>query len=116
MTRAGTARHAARRDKNESEVIDALRENGCLVESLSQKGIPDLLVWSPHRHCLLLLEVKDGSAPPSKQRLREAQVAFHALWKDAPVYVVSSVAEALEAVGSTAASPKNVDEIGQNGS
>lgn len=55
------------------------------------KGLADLLVLNPRRK-LILLEVKDGSKPPSKRKLTADQVKFHGAW---PVVVVTSPAQAI---------------------
>jgi hypothetical protein len=84
-------RTAARRDKNEAEIIDALRGVGCTVQQLSDRGVPDLLVA---RHGVnYLMEVK---APRGK--VNDDQQAWHEQW-DAPVYVVRNYLEALKVVG-----------------
>lgn len=103
MSKAGTKRHNAQRDKNERAIIAALEAIGCLVQPLSDKGVPDLMVWSPRRACIVLLEVKDGSKPPSARKLKPEQVAWHLEWitAGAPVYVVTSVTEAMVACGWT---------------
>ena len=91
-------RRAPKRDANEAEIISALRAVGCLVQPLSAPGVPDLLVWSPW-YGLMLMEVKDGSKPPSARKLTPDQVAWHAEWANAEIIlVVTSVAEALDAV------------------
>lgn len=101
MTRAGTARHGARRDSNEPDIITALVEAGCIVETLSKKGVPDLLVWSPFQTRIILIEVKDPGASKKKRDLNEHQAAFHSRWRSvgAPVYKVSSIDGALIAAG-----------------
>jgi hypothetical protein len=88
-------RYGAKIDANQPEIVAALRKAGCTVQHLHAvgKGCPDLL-------CALdghtfLIEVKDGSKPPSKQELTPDQAAWHAGWK-APVYIVNSVTAALE--------------------
>lgn len=90
---------AANRDANEGDVIKALRAAGCLVQQITQgDGVPDLLVCTP-RGRLLLIEVKDGAKPPSRQRFKPAQVTWHAIWSPrAPVFVCLSAADALAAV------------------
>lgn len=92
-------RRAARRDANEAGIVRALREIGCLVEPISGKGVPDLLVWSPLSKRIVLLEVKDGSKSPSARKLKPAQVEFHRAWSDAPIFVVTSADEAITAAG-----------------
>lgn len=92
-------RRAARRDANEAAIVKALREVGCLVEPISGEGVPDLIVWAPEKMRIVLVEVKDGAKPPSARKLKPAQEKFHREWALAPVFVVSSVDEALAAVG-----------------
>lgn len=94
-------RRAAKVDDNHGEIVQALRDAGCGVLSLAAvgKGCPDLLVHGPlypWRHTLL--EVKDGSKPPSARRLTPDQAKFHEAWKGW-IHVVTSVEEALDAAG-----------------
>lgn len=90
-------RRYARTDANHAEIMRALLRVGCRVVDLSDVGggTPDLLVRDLAGN-VRLLEVKDGSKPPSARKLTPAQVAFHAEW---PVTVVESVDAALQAVG-----------------
>ena len=88
-------RRAPRVDANQGEIIAALRDHGASVESLAgqHKGCPDLLVgWKGKNY---LMEVKDGSRPPSGRKLTEMQVVWHSVW-EGQVDVVASVDEALE--------------------
>ena len=85
-------RHNAKRDANEPEIYEALRWAGCSVERLSQRGVPDLLVWTPEKG-LMLLEVKT-----TRGKLTPDQIEWHEQW-EGPVYVVESIEEALEVVG-----------------
>lgn len=92
-------RRAARTDDNHDEIVQALRSVGATVQSLAAvgDGVPDLLVgW---RGMNLLIEVKDGSKPPSRQRLTPDQVKWHEAWGGRPVFVVSSVDSALKVIG-----------------
>lgn len=91
-------RRAAKKDANHPDIVRGLRQAGCQVLDLGAvgDGCPDLLVKRAGR--LLLMEVKDGSKPPSKQKLTPDQVDFHRLWGDS-VVVVKSLDEALKAVG-----------------
>jgi hypothetical protein len=90
-------RTAARRDANEAEIISALILCGAVVEQLREPV--DLVVGFRGR--IFLLEIKDGSKPPSKRALTERQSVFVPAWKaeGLPVAVVSSIEEALRAVG-----------------
>ena len=91
-------RRSARVDNNHAEIVRVLRRAQCRVLDLSRVGFgcPDLLVYSPYVDRLLLVEVKDGSKPPSKQALTTAQRAFHSVWH---VSIVTCPETALGVVG-----------------
>lgn len=84
-------------DANQPEIVKALRKAGCTVEHLYAvgKGCPDLLVSIDDQ--VFLIEVKDGTKPPSAQALTPAQITWHKEWC-ATVHVVNSIAGALEVV------------------
>ena len=88
---------AARTDRNQTEIVAALRAVGCVVQSLAAigKGCPDLLVARAGQ--MWLLECKDGTKPPSARKLTTDQVRWHLEWR-APVHVVDSVDAALAVV------------------
>lgn len=93
-------RRAAKVDSNHGEVVAALRAAGCGVLSLAAvgRGCPDLLVHSPKwPFTTVLIEVKDGSKPPSARKLTPDQEAFHAKW-EGPIWVVTTADQALEAM------------------
>ena len=106
-------------DANQPEIVKALRDAACSVEPLHDvgRGVPDLLVgrrvpirwlmrllaqaledgatfWSVN----YLLEVKNGSKPPSERKLNDKQEAWHLKWKGQK-QVVNNPKEALAAVG-----------------
>ena len=87
-------RRAAKIDRNQPEIVDALRACGCEVESLAAvgHGVADLLVFHRPSRRLMLVEVKDGARRPSERRLTADQVEWHTRW---PVRLVVSVDEAL---------------------
>lgn len=90
-------RRAARVDANHGEIVAALRKIGATVTSTAGvgNGFPDLAVgW---RGMTLLLEVKDGSKPPSAKQLTDDERKWHAEWRG-HADVVESVEEALRAV------------------
>lgn len=94
-------RRAAKVDANHGEIRDALRQAGCGVVDLSAvgNGVPDLLVHAPaFPFTTYLLEVKDSRKAPSARSLTTAQEEFHGRWRG-PVRVVTTVEEALKAVG-----------------
>ena len=65
------------------------------ITSASGKGFPDLVVG--YHGVNLLVEVKDGSKPPSKRRLSPAEIDFHTAWLG-QICVVESVDEAIELI------------------
>lgn len=91
-------RRAARRDAGEQDIIKAMREAGAFVKAINDEGTFDLLVGytgTSGRFYTLLLEVKDGTKPPSARRLTEAEQKFHDEWPGSNLYIVNSVEEAL---------------------
>lgn len=90
-------RRAAKVDGNHAEVVKALRSVGAAVKSLASvgDGCPDLLV--SFRGWTGLLEIKDGSKPPSERRLTAAEQEFIAAWPG-DVFVVTSPDEAVSRV------------------
>ena len=85
------SRFARKIDKNQPEIVGALRGAGCQVLSLAPlgNGAADLLVRRGMG--LHLLEVKGPTGD-----LTADQREFHAFW---PVTIVRSIDEALRAVG-----------------
>lgn len=90
-------RRAAKVDANHSEIVAALRHVGASVADASKLGggFPDLVVGFRGR--TWLLEVKDGSKPPSARKLTPDQVAFRDGWRG-HYAVVNSSDEAIKAV------------------
>jgi hypothetical protein len=86
-------RRAARRDDNEKEIIAAMRAEGAYVKVINDDGTFDLLCWYNGR--TLLLEIKDGTKPPSARRLTPAEQKFHDEWPGDNLYIVNSVEEAI---------------------
>lgn len=86
--------YARRVDANHRAVIEAMEEEGAAVTSLHKagEGVPDALisvagVWA-------LVEIKDGSKPPSAQKLTEPQKAFWALHRDCGAWAIIRDVEA----------------------
>jgi hypothetical protein len=94
-------RRAARRDSNEGDIIKAMREAGAYVKVINDEGLFDLLVsHGPEGNKrTLLIEIKDGSRPPSARRLTDAEQKFHDEWPGSDLYIVNSVEEALALLG-----------------
>lgn len=95
-------RRAAKIDRNQPEIVAALRAIGADVFSLAAvgNGIPDLLVG--YQGTTVLIEVKDGAKPKSARQLTDDQIEWHAAWRGGRCVVVHDVTEALAAVGVTA--------------
>lgn len=91
-------RRAARTDANHAEIVQALRNAGCSVFDCSGLGggFPDLCVGIGGR--TVLVEVKDGSKPPSRRLLTPDQLDFHAKWKGGTLAIVCDVESALRVV------------------
>ncbi len=91
-------RRAARVDRNQAEIVDALRAMGCSVWII---GLPlDLLVGVPGKDgagTTMLFEVKDGTKPPSGRKHTDLQAEFFKTWRGGPVATVTDVDSALRA-------------------
>lgn len=87
------ARRAARIDKNQPEIVRALRAVGASVCHLHTvgTGVPDIAVG--YGGVTYLLEIKSAEG-----ELTPAQVEWHDGWRG-HVCVVSTIDEALEAIG-----------------
>jgi hypothetical protein len=88
-----------RADANQPEIVEALRDIGVSVTHIHTvgNGVPDLLC--SYKGKWLVLEVKDGSKPPSARRLTPDESVWAAEQK-APVYIVTSAHEAISVVKS----------------
>ena len=89
---------AAKVDRNQPEIVRALRQIGASVQHLHKvgEGCPDLIAG--FRGVNYLIEVKDGAAPPSQTKLTPDQAVWHQTW-EGRVYVAYSVTDALRIVG-----------------
>ena len=79
-------------DKNQKDVVKALRDYGADVFLLHTVGggIPDLLVC--YNDETILMEVKDGA----DKKLTPQQITLFANWRGGPLHRVNSVQEAIE--------------------
>lgn len=94
-------------DSNQTGIVKALRAAGCFVASLAGvgNGVPDVLVGSDGKW--FLLEIKDGSKPPSQRKLTDDEIKWHkkANWY-APVWIVYDEIGALWVCGKTSEVPQ----------
>lgn len=96
-------RRACATDRNQPEIVEALRDAGCTVQILAAvgKGCPDLLVGFDSHHPIygslnLLMEIKDGLARKSDRKLTPDQIRWHHDWVGHKAYVVESKEQALD--------------------
>lgn len=72
---------ARRADANQPEIVKAFRSLGYTVQHTHTigEGFVDIVVGKRGRN--FLVEIKDGSKPPSQRRLTPDEDRFHATWK-----------------------------------
>lgn len=87
----------ARKDDNHKEIVKALVDAHVSVLDTSQlgNGAPDIVIG--FRGQSILIEIKDGSKPPSKRKLTDDEIVFMNGWRGRYV-VINSVDEALELI------------------
>lgn len=85
-------------DANQPEIVARLREVGASVTPTHEigRGFPDLAVG--FRGTTYLIEVKDGSKPPSKRRLTPDEQEWHETWRG-QVAIIETVEDALRLLG-----------------
>ena len=91
-------RRAARIDANQPEIVATLRAAGASVQHTHMigDGCPDIIVG--FRGVNYLMEIKDGSKPPSKRELTQDEKRWQAEWRGS-VHIVESVEDALAVIG-----------------
>ena len=74
-------RWARKTDDNHQEIMDAFRAHAFSVADTSRlgQGFPDLVVAKGGIN--VLVEVKDGSKPPSARKLSEDEKKFMEAWR-----------------------------------
>lgn len=90
-------RRAGRVDRNQREIVHALRAAGATVQSLASvgKGVPDILIGLEGVN--LLAEIKDGAKSKSRRKLTWDELSFHRTWKG-QVAIIESIEDALDLV------------------
>ncbi len=91
-------RRAARIDANQPEIVQALRDIGAsvVVTSMLGGGFGDIVVGFRDQN--FIIEIKDGSKPPSKRRLTPDEQDFHDGW-NGQIDVAKNIDEALRIIG-----------------
>jgi len=95
-------RRAARVDANQPEIVQALRNIGCVVIIVSQlKNAFDILV--AYRGKLHVMEIKDGSKTASQKQLTLGEISCKKALENVGVQynVVESVSDAIKIVTKT---------------
>ena len=90
-------KYACKVDANHGVIRQMYRDLGCSVADTFRlgSGFPDLVVaLFGQTH---LVEVKDGSRPPSERKLTEDEITFHNGWH-AKVWVVKDIDGVIEHV------------------
>lgn len=84
-------RRAARKDSNHQEVMDHIISLGWTVFDLAKYGAPvDLAIGKFGRYGLgALVEIKDGSKPPSKRKLTKEGEDLFKRW-EGPIFIFTS--------------------------
>jgi hypothetical protein len=85
----------ARVDANQATITATLRRCGFAVAHAHTlgKGFPDLVI--ARRGWTGLVEVKDGSKPPSARRLTPDEADFHAKWPG-EIFIIECVEDVLK--------------------
>ena len=99
-------RYPRKRDNNERSIIDALKAYGVSVQQLDGAGVPDLLCGIGGRNTLLEVKQAHGKAKVGGKKtedgLLDSQRKWFAAWRGAPPIVVTTPAEAIDALGALA--------------
>lgn len=94
----------AKADDNQPAIVAALRSAGASVQHLHAvgQGCPDLVVGyrckSTGEPRNALIEIKDGSKPPSARALTDAQLRWHSVWQG-QVAIAEDEEQALRIIG-----------------
>lgn len=91
-------RYGSKVDRNQTEIVAALRAVGASVQHLHNVagGCPDIAVG--YKGKTYMMEIKDGSLPPSGQKLTPAQEVWHRDWQGHAA-IVNSPEAALAVIG-----------------
>jgi len=74
-------RNRARKDENQTEIVEGLRKLGISVAITHQlgKGFPDIVCGYHGKN--YMIEIKDGNKSPSQQKLSDDEIVFHDEWR-----------------------------------
>jgi len=85
-------KYAARIDANQPDIVKSFRKLGCSVAHIHMvgDGIPDIIVGFQGNN--YLIEIKDGSKPPSKRKLTDDEQEWHDNWLGS-VHIIESISD-----------------------
>lgn len=91
-------RQNARKDDNQDDIVDSLRQIGASVAVTHQlgNGFVDIVVG--FREANYLIEIKDGNKSPSRRKLTSDEQEFHDAWRG-QIAVANNLDEALRIIG-----------------
>jgi len=92
-------RRRVSRDRNQQQIVDALRAVGAFVYDAAHigGGFPDLIVG--FRGMVYLMEIKNPKSWYGKLGMSESQKKFRDAWHDAPISLVENANDALFVIG-----------------
>lgn len=104
-------KYGAKKDANHGEIVAAFQKLGAAVLDLSSMGcgVPDLLVCCGGT--ARFVDVKNPTTSYGKRGLNKRQREWASEWKGGPVYLVSSVDDAVNLVSGNLASVKSSDDV-----
>lgn len=93
-----TRKYGAKKDANHAEIVGAFKKLGAAILDLSTmgSGIPDLLVWC--QAGWHLVDVKNPKTGYGRRGLNPIQKEWANNWKGGPVYLISTIDQAVDLV------------------
>ena len=86
-------RYNARVDANQKEIVAHLRKRGASVQHVH--GIPGALdIWVGYASIDVRCEIKDGSKPPSQQKLTKSEQEVFDNWEGREPVILRSIEDA----------------------
>ena len=87
----------SRVDSNQKYIVDGLRKFGASVlHTHTLKNAFDILVG--YKGSTFIMEIKDGSQPPSKRKLTPGELKFKNEWKGSEYFVVMNLEQAIRII------------------
>lgn len=85
-------RRAPRIDANQPEIVKSFRKLGCTVQHLHMvgDGCPDICVGFQGNN--YMIEIKDGSKPPSGRKLTTDEQEWHDEWLGS-VHIIETISD-----------------------